>query len=143
MKNEDTPCISWIIEKTIISIQPNIYSHFNSTHVIVSLHVLFPNRLSGAPPPGKPNRWRPCCHARVPGDISTPQTLAPQGLLAQQLRPSKGVQSSCSDVAHDLKLMAGNAGIDFLYPGDENQLFSMPKKTWLDLPTTTVADTFC
>ena len=39
--------------------------------------------------------------------------------------------------------MAGNAGIDFLYPGDENQLFSMPKKTWLDLPTTTVADTFC
>ena len=31
-------------------------------------------------------------------------------------------------VAHDLKLMAGNAGIDFLYPGDENQLFPMPKK---------------
>ena len=24
--------------------------------------------------------------------------------------------------------MARNAGIDFLYPGDENQLFSMPKK---------------
>ena len=75
--------------------------------------------------------------------ISTPQTLAPQGLLPRRLRPCQGVQSSCSEVAHDLKLMARNAGTDSLYPSDENQLFSMPKETWLDLPTTTVADTSC
>ena len=67
--------ISWIIEKTFIYIYiiyPNNYSHFNSIHVyplyiVIVLHVLFPNRLSGAPPPGKPSRWRPC-DARVPGD---------------------------------------------------------------------------
>ena len=68
------------------------------------------------------------------------QTLTPLDLLARQLRPSKGVQRLRGDVAHDLKL--NNGGIDFLYPGDENQLFSMPKKTWLDLPTATVVDTF-
>ena len=48
--------------------------------------------------------------------ISKPQTMAPQGLLPRRLRPSKGVQSLCSEVANDLKLMARNAEIDFLYP---------------------------
>ena len=38
---------------------------------------------------------------------SKSQTLAPQCLLPRQLRPSKGVESSCSDVAHDLKLNNG------------------------------------
>ena len=50
------------------------------------------------------NDFVPVCYAlclKIPAQsvpISTPQTLAPQGLLAQQLQPSKGVQSSCSEV---------------------------------------------
>ena len=39
----------------------------------IVLHVLLPNRLSGAPPPGKPSRWRPC-DARVPGDTTETKT---------------------------------------------------------------------
>ena len=55
-----------------------------------------------------------------PSQSRHPKQLTPQDLLAPRLRPCQGVQSSCSDVAHDLKLMARNAGTDFLYPGDEN-----------------------
>ena len=76
--------------------------------------------------------------------VQTPQTLTPQVLLARQLRPSKGVQSLCSDVAHDLKLNNGGKCWDrFSIVYTQVMKTSMPKETWLDLPTTTVADTFC
>ena len=48
-----------------------IYVHPLSGFIV--FHVLFPNRLSGAPPPGKPNRWRPC-DARVPADATERKT---------------------------------------------------------------------
>ena len=48
-------------------------------YIVIVLHVLFPNRLSGAPPPGKPNRWRPCgCDARVP--VNTTETKTRENL---------------------------------------------------------------
>ena len=63
------------------------------------------------------------CAWKFPPNLSQsphPKTMAPRCLLAQQLRPSKGVQSSCSEVTpwHMIwnSTMAKNAGIDFLYP---------------------------
>jgi hypothetical protein len=69
-----------------------------------------------------PENSRPICPNLDTPNIGTSGSIATAAALPR--RP-KFVQIY---VAHDLKLMAGNAGIDFLYPGDENQLFPMPKK---------------
>ena len=66
--------------------------------------------------------------------ISTPKTLTPQGLLPRRLRPSKGVQSSCSEVTpwHMIwnATMAGSCGkIHVLhFKRWKNQPFFCPKR---------------
>ena len=68
-----------------------------------------------------------------------PKTLAPQGLLAQQLRPSKGVQRLRGDVAHDLKLNNGWKCWDrFSIPKWWKPTIVDAKKTMTSLPTATV-----
>ena len=61
---------------------------------------------------------------------SKSQTLAPQCLLPRQLRPSKGVQSSCSEVAHDLKLNNGKKCWDRFSIPKWWKHFLCPKRPW-------------
>ena len=63
---------------------------------------------------------------------SKSQTLTPQGLLAQQLRPSKGVQRLRGDVAHDLKLNNGEKCWDrFSIPRRwKPPIFRAQKRPW-------------
>ena len=61
------------LKQSVVSISMIIYVYPLSGFIV--FHVLFPNRLSGAPPPGKPSRWRPCgCDAKVPGDKTETKT---------------------------------------------------------------------
>ena len=81
------------------------------------------------------NNFVPVCYCvclKIPVQsvpISTPQTIGTSGSIGTAAtalpRRPRFVQIY---VANDLKLMVRNAGTDFLYPGDENQLFPMPKR---------------
>ena len=79
------------------------------------------------------------CAWKFPPNLSQsphPQTLAPEDLLAQQLRPSKGVQRLRGDVAHDLDR--------FSIPKRWKSPISVPKNDHGQFANNhCVVDTFC